>query len=92
MVLQEKGSRGEERRGEERRGEERRREEREEREEGRDKREERRIWRDKHPRQISLATGDELDGVRWFDSLNLNLLLQSSNLKTPMSRAGISLG
>ena len=48
--------------------------------------------RDKHPRQISLATSDELDGVGRFDSLNLYLLLQSSNLKTPVSRPDISLG
>ena len=41
-------------------------------------------------RQISLATSDELDGVWWLDSLNLNLLLQSSNLKTPVSKPEIS--
>ena len=58
----------------------------EQKEEGRDKREERR------DKKISLATGDELDGVRRLDSLNLYLLFQSSNLKTPVSRPDISLG
>ena len=43
-------------------------------------------WMQNTSRQISLATSDEFDGVRWLDSLNLNLLLQSSNLKTPVSK------
>lgn len=33
---------------------------------------------------LAIATCDELDLVWWFDGLNLNLLVQSTNLKTPM--------
>ena len=35
---------------------------------------------------LATATCDELDGVRWFDGLNVHLLVQSSNLKTPVSK------